>query len=132
MEKASHKETSKKKGHSQINNISNSEQEQPAVANALPDYTPEGGATSAMGGEAMDADRFDPAFKKVARFVVSNQVGSTSAIQRNFSFGYNKAGRLMDQLERAGIVGRQDGSKPREVLVYDMSVLEDIFAELHL
>lgn len=109
-----------------------SKQKSYTEAYALPDYTPEGGASPAMGGDTMDADRFDPAFKEVARFVVSNQVGSTSAIQRNFSFGYNKAGRLMDQLERAGIVGRQDGSKPREVLVYDMPVLEDIFAELHL
>lgn len=56
-------------------------------------------------------------FVQVARFVVQNRQGSTSAIQRNFRLGYNRAGRMMDKLEKMGIVGRQDGSKPREVLV---------------
>ena len=56
-------------------------------------------------------------FEQVARFVVNTQTGSTSKIQRTFSVGFNRAGRLMDQLEEAGIVGPQNGSKPREVLV---------------
>ena len=55
-------------------------------------------------------------FEEVARMVVAEQCGSTSMIQRKFSIGYNRAGRLMDQLEKAGIVGPAKGSKPREVL----------------
>lgn len=107
-----------------------SKQKSYTSAYALPDYAPEGSGTGGSGG--IEIEKFDPEFKEVARFVVGNQIGSTSAIQRNFSYGYNKAGRLMDQLEKAGIVGRQEGSKPREILVYDMSVLEDIFANLGL
>ncbi len=108
-----------------------SKQKSYSSAYALPDYAPDGGAGGGVNG-GVEVDRFDPEFKEVARFVVGNQIGSTSAIQRNFSYGYNKAGRLMDQLEKAGVVGRQEGSKPREILVYDMSVLEDIFANLGL
>lgn len=69
-------------------------------------------------GEANDVDmsRLDPMFEEVARMVVAEQCGSTSMIQRKFSIGYNRAGRLMDQLEKAGIVGPAKGSKPREVL----------------
>lgn len=66
---------------------------------------------------------------QVAHFVVQNQQGSTSAIQRNFRLGYNRAGRIMDKLEKMGIVGRQDGSKPREVRVTDMRTLEDILLD---
>ena len=63
-------------------------------------------------------------FEEAARLVVSNQQGSTSLIQRKFSIGYNRAGRIMDQLEAAGIVGSQDGSKPRQVLITDLMSLE--------
>ncbi|MEG1934884.1 MAG: DNA translocase FtsK, partial [Rikenellaceae bacterium] len=63
-------------------------------------------------------------FTDVARYVVQNQQGSASTIQRNFEVGFNRAGRIMDQLERAGIVGKQEGSKPRQVLISDMSTLE--------
>jgi len=69
-------------------------------------------------------------FEDVARFVVQNQQGSTSSIQRRFSIGYNRAGRLMDQLEMAGIVGKAEGSKPREVLIQDILSLEHIFKSL--
>ena len=62
-------------------------------------------------------DKLDPMFEEVARLVVQTQQGSTSMIQRKFSIGYNRAGRLMDQLEAAGIVGPAHGSKPREVIV---------------
>ena len=58
-------------------------------------------------------------FEEAARLIVVHQQGSTSLIQRKFSIGYNRAGRLMDQLERAGIVGPTRGSKPREVLCKD-------------
>ena len=70
------------------------------------------------GGEGPDVDmaHLDPMFEDVARMVVAEQSGSTSMIQRKFSIGYNRAGRLMDQLEKAGIVGPAKGSKPRELL----------------
>lgn len=66
----------------------------------------------------------DSMFEEAARFVVQNQQGTTSAIQRRFSIGYNRAGRLMDQLEDAGVVGRAEGSKPREVLINSLSELD--------
>jgi S-DNA-T family DNA segregation ATPase FtsK/SpoIIIE len=92
----------------------------------LPDYVPEGGDGPAS-GDLGDVDRM---FEEVARFVVTNQQGSTSNIQRHFAIGYNRAGRLMDQLERAGIVGRAEGSKPREVLIQDPRSLERIFEDI--
>ena len=67
-------------------------------------------------GPDVDMQNLDPMFEEVARLVVQTQQGSTSMIQRKFSIGYNRAGRLMDQLEVAGIVGPVHGSKPREVL----------------
>lgn len=80
------------------------------------------------GGSSTSDDHSDleNVFVQVARFVVQNQQGSTSAIQRNFRLGYNRAGRIMDKLEKMGIVGRQDGSKPREVIVADIRQLENI------
>ena len=70
------------------------------------------------GGSAdVDINHLDPMLEEVARLVVNTQQGSTSMIQRKFSIGYNRAGRLMDQLEHIGIVGPQVGAKPREVLV---------------
>ena len=62
--------------------------------------------------------------------VVSQNAGSTSLIQRKFSIGYNRAGRLMDQLESAGIVGPQLGSKPREVLITDLITLDSVLNAL--
>lgn len=93
----------------------------------LPEYTPEDG-----GGPVKNADmgQLDPMFEEVARFVVQNQQGSTSSIQRRFSIGYNRAGRIMDQIEGAGIVGRAEGSKPREVLISDMQSLEMLLSNL--
>lgn len=89
----------------------------------LPDYQPEG---ESNGERTADLGPLDPMFEEVARFVVQNQQGSTSSIQRRFSIGYNRAGRIMDQLEDAGVVGRAEGSKPREVLIMDMMSLEHI------
>lgn len=66
----------------------------------------------------------DALFDKVARYVVGNQQGSASTIQRNFEIGFNRAGRIMDQLEKAGVVGKQIGSKPRQVLIQDLTSLE--------
>ena len=68
----------------------------------------------------------DDRFEDAARYVVLNQRASTSDLQRRLGMGYAKAGRVMDQLEAAGIVGPQDGSKPRQVLVSDLVTLEDI------
>ena len=85
------------------------------------------------GGDTPDVDmnHLDPMFEEVARLVVSTQQGSTSMIQRKFSIGYNRAGRLMDQLEVAGIVGAAHGSKPREVLCQDEHALEFLLNNLN-
>ena len=78
-------------------------------------------------GEAADVDmsHLDPMFEEAARLIVVNQLGSTSLIQRKFSIGYNRAGRLMDQLEAMGIVGPSRGAKPREVLIADEIELDN-------
>ena len=96
----------------------------------LPDYVPEGGDESA--GVKEDMGDLDGMFEEIARFVVANQQGSTSFIQRRFKIGYNRAGRIMDQLEQAGIVGRSEGSKPREVLITDPAALERILNDLYI
>ena len=87
---------------------------------------------SEMGGDAADVDltHLDPLFEDAARLIVSNQSGSTSLIQRKFAIGYNRAGRLMDQLERAGVVGAAMGSKPREVLIQDEMSLNNLLGNL--
>ena len=77
-----------------------------------------------------DMGNLDPFFEEAARSVIVSQQGSTSMIQRRFSIGYNRAGRLMDQLEKAGIVGAAHGSKPRDVLVADESQLTAIMNQL--
>ena len=83
------------------------------------------------GGESRDVDmqHLDPMFEDAARLIVREQSGSTSLIQRKFAIGYNRAGRLMDQLEKAGIVGAAHGSKPREVLIMDENSLENLLAQ---
>ena len=83
-------------------------------------------------GEAADVDmqHLDPMFEDAARLIVVNQSGSTSLIQRKFAIGYNRAGRLMDQLEKAGVVGAAHGSKPREVLIQDEHSLNVLLSNL--
>ncbi len=83
--------------------------------------------SSGMGD--VDMERLDPLFEDAARLIVIHQQGSTSLIQRKFAIGYNRAGRLMDQLERAGIVGPAQGAKPREVLITDEMSLENIISQ---
>lgn len=85
---------------------------------------------SDTGGESAEVDmqHLDPMFEDAARLIVINQSGSTSLIQRKFAIGYNRAGRLMDQLEKAGIVGSAMGSKPREVLIQDEVSLENLLS----
>ncbi|MEG1635134.1 MAG: DNA translocase FtsK, partial [Rikenellaceae bacterium] len=92
------------------------------TAYLLPEYVPESDNKNPDGGSM--TGKLDEKFTDVARYVVQNQQGSASTIQRNFEVGFNRAGRIMDQLERAGIVGKQEGSKPRQVLISDMSTLE--------
>ena len=82
------------------------------------------------GGSMSDIGTIDPLFEEAARTIVTSQQGSTSMIQRRFSIGYNRAGRLMDQLEKAGIVGAAMGSKPRDVLVADENQLNSLLMQL--
>ena len=100
-----------------------SEQQGYPTAFYLPEYVDEN-AADASNLDDVDLKRLDPMFEDAARLVVIHQSGSTSLIQRKFSIGYNRAGRIMDQLEKAGIVGPVDGSKPRQVLCADEMDLE--------
>lgn len=83
----------------------------------LPEYVGEGSEGSDLSD--VDLSKKDPMFEDAARLLVAHQQGSTSLIQRKFSIGYNRAGRIMDQLEAAGIVGPFEGSKARQVLIPD-------------
>ena len=93
-----------------------------------PYYLPEPPAAEGeeSGGGMVDMNKLDERFEEAARTVVLNQRGSTSDLQRKLGMGYAKAGRVMDQLEAAGIVGPQNGSKPREVLVKDLAELDEV------
>jgi len=92
----------------------------------LPEYIGDG---STEGSDLSDVDlsKRDPMFEEAARLLVAHQQGSTSLIQRKFAIGYNRAGRIMDQLEAAGIVGPFEGSKARQVLIPDDYSLEQKF-----
>ena len=94
----------------------------------LPEPTVDETGVAGKGG--IDGHNLDPLFEEAARTIVLSQQGSTSMIQRKFSIGYNRAGRLMDQLEKAGIVGSAQGAKPREVLIQDENSLENILSQL--
>ena len=101
-------------------------------AYTLPDYTPDGGDAQ-MGSEESSAPvKYDSLFAEIARDAVSGGQISTSMIQRNYEVGFNRAGRIMMQLERAGIVGRQQGAKPRDILYHDLPSLEAKLQELGL
>jgi len=100
-----------------------SEQQGFPSAFMLPEYV---GDEEAGPGE-VDLNNRDELFDDAARVVVMNQMGSTSMIQRKFSIGYNRAGRIMDQLEAAGVVGQSEGSKARQVLIQDEYSLEQLF-----
>jgi S-DNA-T family DNA segregation ATPase FtsK/SpoIIIE len=99
-----------------------SEQKGFSSAFMLPEYV---GDEEAGPGE-VDLNNRDELFDDAARVVVMNQMGSTSMIQRKFSIGYNRAGRIMDQLEAAGVVGPSEGSKARQVLIQDEYSLEQL------
>ncbi len=80
------------------------------------------------GGGTIDMQNIDPLFEDAARMVVNTRKGSTSDLQRRLGMGYARAGRVMDQLEAAGIVGPQEGSKPRQVLVTDIIELDELLS----
>ncbi len=113
----------------EVNNINNFIASQPGPVRSLeiPEPVAEDG-NSAAG--TLDTHNVDPMFEDAARAIVISQQGSTSMIQRKFAIGYNRAGRLMDQLESAGIVGAAQGSKPREVLITDETSLDALLATL--
>ena len=100
--------------------ICNSIDEQVGYPSAyyLPDYIPE----SDGGGSIGSINDLDPLFKEAAQFVVSSNTASTSSLQRRYSIGYNRAGKIMDQLEAKGIVGPASGAKPRNVLVDSLTL----------
>lgn len=94
----------------------------------LPEF--EGDEEGASPGD-VDLNNKDEMFEDCARVVVMSQIGSTSMIQRKFSIGYNRAGRIMDQLEKAGVVGPSEGSKARQVLIQDEYSLEQLLNRLN-
>ena len=96
----------------------------------LPEYVGEGGEGDALAPGSVDMKRLDPMFADVARYVVTKQEGSTSRLQRAFEIGYNRAGKLSDQLEAAGIVGPNKGPKGRDVLITDLDQLDKLLEEL--
>ena len=96
----------------------------------LPEYVGEGGEGDALAPGSVDMKRLDPMFADVARYVITKQEGSTSRLQRAFEIGYNRAGKLSDQLEAAGIVGPNKGPKGRDVLIADLDALEHLLEEL--
>ncbi|MCJ7936006.1 MAG: DNA translocase FtsK [Chryseobacterium sp.] len=93
----------------------------------LPEYVSED-STSSVG--AFDPNEKDALFEEAARIIVSTQQGSTSMLQRQLKLGYNRAGRIMDQLEASGIVGGFNGAKAREVLISDLHSLEQFLEDL--
>ena len=103
------------------------EQKGYSTAFMLPEYSGED-ATSTVA--AFDPNEKDQLFEEAARIIVSTQQGSTSMLQRQLKLGYNRAGRIMDQLEAAGIVGGFNGAKAREVQISDLNALENFLEEL--
>ena len=111
----------------EVDSINHFIAEQPGYATALilpePKLQEGEGGDATGGGDAVDLDHLDPLFEECAELVVATGQGSTSMIQRKFGIGYNRAGRIMDQLEKAGVVGAYSGSKARSVLVASDSEL---------
>ncbi len=94
----------------------------------LPEYIDENGESNKLD---FDPDDRDPLFEEAAQLIVTHQQGSTSLIQRKMKLGYNRAGRIIDQLEAAGVVGPFEGSKAREVLLPDQYALEQFLTNLN-
>lgn len=114
----------------EIERINEFIQEQPGPIEPMELPEPANNEGGASGGGTVDAKNLDPFFEEAAHAIVLSQQGSTSMIQRRFSIGYNRAGRLMDQMEEAGIVGTAQGSKPREVLIQDENQLNNLLLQL--
>ncbi len=95
-----------------------------------PFFLPEVKTEENIGGGSVSIGDLDDMFEEAAKVIIMHQQGSTSMIQRKLSLGYNRAGRIMDQMERVGLVGPASGSKPREVLVYSVDELENILRSL--
>lgn len=92
----------------------------------LPEYEGADGGDLGGGGSSKSLKEVDPMFEQCARLVVTSGSGSTSMLQRRFNLGYNRAGRIMDQLEAAGVVGPGSGGKPRDVMVHTEAELEEV------
>lgn len=114
----------------EIERINEFIQEQPGPIEPMELPEPANNEGGASGGGTVDSKNLDPFFEEAAHAIVLSQQGSTSMIQRRFSIGYNRAGRLMDQMEEAGIVGAAQGSKPREVLIQDENQLNNLLLQL--
>ena len=114
----------------EIERINEFIQEQPGPIEPMELPEPANNEGGPSGSGTVDAKNLDPFFEEAAHAIVLSQQGSTSMIQRRFSIGYNRAGRLMDQMEEAGIVGAAQGSKPREVLIQDENQLNNLLAQL--
>jgi S-DNA-T family DNA segregation ATPase FtsK/SpoIIIE len=97
----------------------------------LPEYVPEDGGKGGE-GEVLSPDEIDPLFMEAATLILQTQLGSTSLIQRKMKLGYNRAGRIMDQLEEFGVVGPSQGSKAREVKVRSNEELMAVFQRMGL
>ena len=102
-------------------------QESEGHAYELPEYVAEGDSKS---GQDLSTMRKDALFDEAARLIVSSQMGSASFIQRKMEIGFARAGRIVDQLEAAGILGPNRGSKPRDVLIQDLMSLEELLKQL--
>jgi S-DNA-T family DNA segregation ATPase FtsK/SpoIIIE len=94
----------------------------------LPEYN--GDDEPILGTDGMSVGELDDMFEDAARLVIQNQHGSTSMIQRRLKLGYNRAGRIMDQLESLGVVGPAEGSKPRDVIMFTESELDQLINRL--
>ena len=113
---------------SEVENIVNYIAEQQSYPSAF--ELPEPDVKEEDANKTIDLRKRDLMFDEIARYVVRNQQGSTSNIQRNFEIGFNRAGKIMDQLEAAGIVGPVRGSKPREVIIKDEMELDRLLTSL--
>ena len=96
-------------------------------AHMLPEYV----SDTEVAAGSVDLEERDAMFEDAAKLVVKHQSGSTSMIQRRLKLGYNRAGRIIDELEASGIVGPFEGSKARQVLVKDELELEEVFNQLN-